>query len=100
MRLVKQFTRFVSGSRKSFQIYAGCVATSIEEFYTTNDKHMMKVIVDGKSVVGQYNEQIFNIIEDNLDTPAPFVFYNLTNKITMIACIPDMWEDLDLVKAV
>lgn len=92
MQFVRSFPYFTSGSMKNFSQYSNCFVNSVTEFYTANDKHMMKVIInDGEMVVGQFCQEIIDYLKDAEGTYITFFFYDYSKNGRMIACIPAIW---------
>jgi hypothetical protein len=88
MHTIKEF---MSGSVKTFELQPNSIATSVAEYRTKNNIHMMKAIVNGKITSGVYREKIFNKINSNLGKPFTFVFYNLGGNSRMICTVEKFW---------
>jgi len=95
MQLVNVFTHYVSGSNKQFENYSDCKVTSVTTFYTKYNKYMMEAVINGQVIVGQYCEEIFYDLKENLGVPRTLVFYRNSKNQLMIVCVPELWNFME-----
>jgi hypothetical protein len=97
MHKIDSTTKYVSGSYKLFETYENCLVSFVTEFYTKNNHHMIKAVINGTMYIGQFCEEVFDILNNSIGVPSRLVFYRYSKNELLICCVPELWENLDLV---
>lgn len=93
MNKLKTIKRFVAGSFKYFDIFEVDVIEEVEEFLSSTNRDMIRVVVDGQEYKGLHNTRVYEYFCANEGGPGVIALWKAPKGGYMLAYTKELWQN-------